>query len=109
MPSTRAKPLTVRGRIETVFYASPEFSAGRLLDKSGEEIPFAGRVFARKGESIILNGHWSKTAIIVGDHLGIQHCAKKKNENERRTFLSFLLTNVPEKLREKANVLTGKR
>ena len=51
--------MTVRGCIEAVFYAGPQFSAGRLLDKSGEQITFAGRLFAREGESIVLNGHWS--------------------------------------------------
>lgn len=51
--------MTVRGRIETVFYAGPQFSAGRLIAESGNEVTFAGRLFAREGDSVVLNGHWS--------------------------------------------------
>ncbi len=33
-----------------------------------------------------------KTAIVIGDQWGIRNCAARKEVNERRTFLSFLLS-----------------
>jgi len=36
-----------------------------------------------------------ETAIILGDRWGIQHCAKEKHLDQRRTFLSFLFANRP--------------
>jgi len=50
--------VTVRGRVETVFYAGPRFSAGRLTTADGDEVQFAGRLFARENEPIVLNGRW---------------------------------------------------
>jgi len=50
--------VTVRGRIETVFYAGPRFSAGRLTTADGDEVQFAGRLFARENEPVVLNGRW---------------------------------------------------
>mgnify|MGYP003743031413 FL=1 len=50
--------VTVRGRIETVFYAGPRFSAGRLVTVDGDEVQFAGRLFARENEPVVLNGRW---------------------------------------------------
>jgi exodeoxyribonuclease V alpha subunit len=32
-----------------------------------------------------------ETAIILGDHWGIHHCARKRQVDQRKTFLSFLL------------------
>ena len=51
-------PVTVRGRVETVFYAGPRFSAGRLVTVDGDEVQFAGRLFARENEPVVLNGRW---------------------------------------------------
>lgn len=34
-----------------------------------------------------------ETAIIIGDHWGIHHCAKKREVGRRNTFLSFLLVD----------------
>ena len=50
--------VTVRGRVETVFYAGPRFSAGRLTTADGDEGQFAGRLFARENEPVVLNGRW---------------------------------------------------
>ena len=50
--------VTVRGRVETVFYAGPRFSAGRLRTADGDEVQFAGRLFARENEPVVLNGRW---------------------------------------------------
>jgi len=41
-----------------VFYAGPRFSAGRLVTPSGEEIQFAGRLFVREHEQVVLRGRW---------------------------------------------------
>jgi exodeoxyribonuclease V alpha subunit len=50
--------VTIRGSIQVVFYAGPQFSAGRLISESGDEATFAGKFFARQGDSVILNGQW---------------------------------------------------
>ena len=50
--------VTVRGRVETLFYAGPRFSAGRLTTADGDEVQFAGRLFARENEPVVLNGRW---------------------------------------------------
>lgn len=55
---TTKAPVTVRGRVEAVFYAGPRFSAGRLVTPSGEEIQFAGRLFVREHEQVVLRGRW---------------------------------------------------
>ncbi len=50
--------ITVRGRIDAVFYAGPRFSAGRLKTPSGDEIQFAGRFYAREQDHVVLHGRW---------------------------------------------------
>ena len=55
---TTQAPVTVRGRVEAVFYAGPRFSAGRMVTPSGEEIQFAGRLFVREHEQVVLRGRW---------------------------------------------------
>jgi len=49
---------TIRGRIDTVFYAGPRFSAGRLVTPSGDKIQFAGKLYAREHEQVVLCGSW---------------------------------------------------
>jgi exodeoxyribonuclease V alpha subunit len=36
-----------------------------------------------------------KTAVIIGDRWGMQNCARKRRQDERKTFLSLLLTHPP--------------
>ncbi len=48
------------GTVETLFHASPEFSAGRLRDDTGKTISFAGSVMTAEGERIVLHGGWEK-------------------------------------------------
>ena len=49
---------TIRGRIDAVFYAGPRFSAGRLVTPLGDKIQFAGKLYAREHEQVVLNGRW---------------------------------------------------
>lgn len=57
--ATAGRPLTtLRGRIATVFFASPEFSAGRIETAAGDQEPFAGKLYARAGDAVILHGTW---------------------------------------------------
>jgi exodeoxyribonuclease V alpha subunit len=55
---TKDNTITVRGRIDAVFYAGPRFSAGRLETQSGDEIQFAGRFYAREQDHVVLHGRW---------------------------------------------------
>jgi len=48
----------LRGRVETLFHASPGFSAGRLKDEDNRLVTFAGKVIAAVGEQVILQGAW---------------------------------------------------
>ncbi|MCZ7586497.1 MAG: AAA family ATPase [Deltaproteobacteria bacterium] len=51
-------PQYLRGRVETLFHASPGFSAGRLKDENDRRVTFAGKVVAAVGEQVILQGAW---------------------------------------------------
>ena len=59
MPRKTNSPAKLRGRIERVYYAGPKFSAGRLLTATGEEIQFAGNLFARENQPVVLLGTWA--------------------------------------------------
>lgn len=59
MPRKTNSPAKLRGRIERVYYAGPKFSAGRLLTSSGDEIQFAGNLFARENQLVVLLGTWA--------------------------------------------------
>ncbi len=51
---------TVRGRVETVFYSSPQFSAGRLRTASGDTVSFAGALMVRQHDPVVLQGSWER-------------------------------------------------
>ena len=55
---TKNNTITVQGRIDAVIYANPRFSAGRLVTSSGDEIKFAGSLYACEQEHVILHGRW---------------------------------------------------
>jgi exodeoxyribonuclease V alpha subunit len=50
----------ISGTIEKVFYANPDFSAGKLRTQSGLKIVFAGNLYAREGEHVVLFGNWNE-------------------------------------------------
>ncbi len=61
MRSALKEPLiTVRGRVEEVFFSSPRFSAGRLRRDDQATISFAGPIMVREHEPVILHGRWEK-------------------------------------------------
>jgi len=60
MRSALKKPVTVRGRVEEVFYSSPRFSAGRLRTDDGETISFAGPIMVREHDPVVLRGGWEE-------------------------------------------------
>lgn len=49
---------SVRGTIRKVFFAGPRFSAGRLDTLDGQDVAFAGNLFAVEGQTIALTGCW---------------------------------------------------
>ncbi len=51
---------TVRGRIETLFYSSPQFSAGRLRTDAGDSVSFAGALMVRQHDAVVLHGAWER-------------------------------------------------
>lgn len=54
----KTKREIVSGVVETVYYASPTFSAGRLVTDGGDQIKFAGKVFIREHDAVRLEGRW---------------------------------------------------
>ena len=48
----------IRGRIDAVYYAGARFSAGRLITSDGDEVSFAGKLYVREQDQVILEGHW---------------------------------------------------
>lgn len=57
---TKSSLKSLRGRIERVFFAGTEFSAGRIQTSSGSLIPFSGKFYAREGSNVILKGKYTK-------------------------------------------------
>ena len=53
--------VTVTGRIDHLFFSSPEFSAGVLAANDGTSIRFAGKVMVQVGEDVEMEGHWEET------------------------------------------------
>ncbi|MBI5546942.1 MAG: AAA family ATPase, partial [Deltaproteobacteria bacterium] len=51
---------TLRGRVETLFYSSPQFSAGRLRTPSGDSISFAGAMMVQLHDQVVLQGGWER-------------------------------------------------
>ena len=47
-----------RGRVDVLFYSSPNFSAGRLSTDSGDVCPFRGPLMVVVGDAVILQGKW---------------------------------------------------
>lgn len=64
--------IILRGNIEKVFYAGPTFSAGRLLTADGENVSFAGNIFATEGQHIALAGRW-ETHPDYGRQFKVEH------------------------------------
>jgi exodeoxyribonuclease V alpha subunit len=50
---------SLRGIVEMVFYSGPTFSAGRLRTSEGALVNFAGKVFAKPSDAVILEGQWA--------------------------------------------------
>ena len=53
-----AAAVTLRGRVEVVFYSSPKFSSGRLRVAPEKTVSFAGALMVRKHDPVILHGVW---------------------------------------------------
>src|SRR6185436_11711697 len=51
---------TVRGVVESVFFASPKFSAGRLRAADSTVLSFAGEVVVREHQPVVLTGSWER-------------------------------------------------
>lgn len=51
---------TVRGRVDAVFYSTPQFSAGRVRTSDGETVSFAGALMVRQHDPVVLHGTWER-------------------------------------------------
>lgn len=58
--STNEAAATVRGRIEALFFSSPQFSAGRLRTDSGDTVSFAGSLMVQEHDPVVLHGLWER-------------------------------------------------
>ena len=50
---------TIQGRIDTLFFSSPHWSAGRIETDDGESISFAGSLMIQTGDQVKLFGNWT--------------------------------------------------
>ena len=55
-------PDTLHGRIETLFYSSARFSAGRIRTVDGDSVSFAGAIMVQEGDLVALHGEWTHHA-----------------------------------------------
>ena len=60
MPTIKAPAAMLRGTVRTVYFASPGFSAGRLRGEDGYDHSFAGKMYIREGDRIVLRGRWKR-------------------------------------------------
>lgn len=51
---------TLRGRVDTLFYTSPKFTAGRLRTENGELVSFAGSLMVKEHDPVVLHGTWER-------------------------------------------------
>ena len=58
---TAPPTMTLRGRIDLLFFSSPEFSAGVLAGDDGISSRFAGKVMVQVDEEVELEGRWEDT------------------------------------------------
>ena len=57
-PSTITESMELRGRVERVYFSEPAFTAGRMVTNKGEAVQFAGKLYAREHQPIVLRGAW---------------------------------------------------
>ncbi len=50
---------TIKGTVETLFYSSPNWSAGKI-ETDGETVSFAGSLMIQVGDRVKLFGNWTK-------------------------------------------------
>lgn len=53
-------PVALQGRVDAIFYSSPQFSAGRLRTETGETVAFAGALMVRQHDAVVLHGVWDR-------------------------------------------------
>src|SRR5512146_487851 len=53
---------TLRGQVETLFFSSPDFSAGRIKTMDKTAAMFAGKICVREGDPVVLHGNWGTHA-----------------------------------------------
>jgi len=56
--ATQPEQSVIRGRVETVFFAGPKWSSGKLETTAGAQIRFRGNLYAREGDPLVLRGYW---------------------------------------------------
>ena len=49
---------SLRGQVETLFFSSPGFSAGRIRAEDKTQAAFAGKFCVRQGDPVVLHGRW---------------------------------------------------
>lgn len=63
--------VTLRGRVAKVYYASPTYSAGVLEISKKTKVTFAGNLFVREDDHVVLMGEWI-THPKYGDQLKVE-------------------------------------
>lgn len=84
---------TVRGRVDAVFYSTPQFSAGRVRTSDGETVSFAGALMVRQHDPVVLHGTWERHPKF-GRQLKVTHF--EFNQSMGPEGLAHYLANHPD-------------
>lgn len=84
---------SIAGHVETLFFSSPTFSAGKLRTNDGGLVSFAGALMVRESDPVVLSGHW-ETHVKFGQQFKV--ASFTFNQNLSGDGLAHYLANHPD-------------
>lgn len=58
--TAQGEVVTLKGRVDRVFFSSPDFTAGRIVpDSDGKPVSFAGPLMVSEHDQVVLHGEWT--------------------------------------------------
>lgn len=71
---------SIAGHVETLFFSSPTFSAGKLRTNEGDLVSFAGVLMVKESDPVVLSGHW-ETHVKFGQQFKVSSFTFNQNLN----------------------------
>lgn len=84
---------SIQGHVETLFFSSPTFSAGKLRTNDGGLVSFAGALMVKESDPVVLSGHW-ETHVKFGQQFKVSSFTF--NQNLSADGLAHYLANHPD-------------